>query len=597
MKQSYHPAWDLEVIFPGGSRSHEFRTYMDGIKVGLEHFYILVDGYIPSEQETNQPQLGEVIEKYAKLKKQFSEASAFISCLSAQDMQDEQANVLVAERSELGATFSGGVTKLIEKCALIDDQSWDNMMKQSHLKAVSYVLSEARDEAKDKLPIDQEMLINDLSVDGYQGWGQMYDVIVGNMNVAIKEDGETNDYSVGQAANKLNDPKRSVRKHVFEQLDKSWRGHGDLFGQTLNHLAGFRIQTYKHRGWDDILKEPLTINRMKQTTLDVMWKAISDHKPAFISYINRKAELLEIDKLSIYDIEAPLTSTEEKLSYTDGANFIVNHFRKFSPKMADFAQMAFEKRWIEAEDRDGKRPGGFCTSFPDSEQTRIFMTYSGTASNIATLAHELGHAYHQHVMNDMHALNQGYAMNVAETASTFAEMVVADASVQNAKDKDEKIGLLEDKIQRSVAFFMNIHSRFIFEQRFYEERKDGMVPVTRLNELMVEAQKEAYCDSLSEYDPTFWSSKLHFHITGVPFYNFPYTFGYLFSLGIYAHAQEQGDSFEDDYIALLRDTGRMNVEELAARHLDVDLTQPDFWEHAIQLCIQDVEEFMSLTAE
>src|SRR5690625_6835351 len=177
---------------------------------------------------------------------------------------------------------------------------------------------------------------------------------------------------------------------------------------------------------------------MKQTTLEVMWKTITDHKQAFISYINRKAELLEIEKLSIYDIKAPLTSTEENVNHTDGANFIVNHFRKFSPKMADFAQMAFEKRWIEAEDRDGKRPGGFCTSFPDSEQTRIFMTYSGTASNIATLAHELGHAYHQHVMNDMHALNQGYAMNVAETASTFAEMVVADASVQKAKDKSEE---------------------------------------------------------------------------------------------------------------------------------------------------------------
>jgi len=596
MKQSYHPAWDLEVIFPGGSRSHEFRIYMDEIKVGLEHFSTLVDDYRPGKQETNYSQLVEIVEAYAKIKKQFSEAAAFISCLSAQDMQDEQANILVAERSGLGAELSGVVTKLVEKCVLINDQSWDNLMKQSDLKEVAYVLNEARDEAKEKLPIEQEMLINDLSVDGYEGWGQMYDAIVGNINVAIKEDGETNFYSVGQATNKLNDPNRSVRKHVFEQLDKVWRDQGGLFGQTLNHLAGFRIQKYKHRGWTEILKEPLTINRMKQTTLDVMWKAITDHKPTFIKYIDRKAEIIEIDKLSIYDIEAPLTSTEEKLSYTEGAHFIINHFRKFSPKMADFAQMAFEKRWIEAEDRDGKRPGGFCTSFPDSEQTRIFMTYSGTAANIATLAHELGHAYHQHVMNDMNALNQGYAMNVAETASTFAEMLVADASVKNAINKDEKISLLEDKIQRSVAFFMNIHSRFIFEQQFYEERKAGMVSVTRLNELMVEAQKEAYCNSLSEYDPTFWSSKLHFHITGVPFYNFPYTFGYLFSLGIYAHAQEQGDTFEEDYIALLRDTGRMNVEELAMKHLNVDLTQPDFWEHAIQLCIQDVEEFLSLTA-
>src|SRR5699024_5332251 len=156
------------------------------------------------------------------------------------------------------------------------------------------------------------------------------------------------------------------------------------------------------------------------------------------------------------------------------------------------------------------------------------MTYSGTSSNIATIAHELGHAYHQHVMDAIHGLNQGYAMNVAETASAFAEMIVADASDQSEQNEEEKIAVLENKIKRSIALFMNIHARFIFEQRFYEERKEGMVPVDRLDELMVEAQKEAYCDSLDEYDAKFWSSKLHFHITGVPFYNFPYTFGYLF---------------------------------------------------------------------
>src|SRR5699024_1609057 len=262
--------------------------------------------------------------------------------------------------------------------------------------------------------------------------------------------------------------------------------------------------------------------------------------------------------------------------------------------MADFAKMAFEKRWIEAEDRAGKRPGGFCTSFPNSEQTRVFMTYSGTASNIATLAHELGHAYHQHVMNDVHGLDQGYAMNVAETASTFAEMIVADASVNSAEDNTEKRALLADKIERSIAFFMNIHSRFLFETRFYEERKSGPVSVNRLTELMVEAQKEAYADAIDDYNPHFWASKLHFHITGVPFYNFPYTFGYLFSLGIYAHAKKQGGDFEDDYIALLRDTGRMTVEELAMKHLNIDLRQPAFWENAIQLCVDDVNEFLAL---
>jgi oligoendopeptidase F len=223
------------------------------------------------------------------------------------------------------------------------------------------------------------------------------------------------------------------------------------------------------------------------------------------------------------------------------------------------------------------------------------MTYGGTANNVSTLAHELGHGYHQHVMNDMPALAQQYAMNVAETASTLAEMIVSEAAVKKASTDEERIILLEDKIQRTIAFFMNIHARFIFETNFYEERSKGLVSVERLNELMVSAQKKAFKDSLSSYHPHFWAAKLHFYSTEVPFYNFPYTFGFLFSAGIYAKAQEAGPAFEDQYISLLRDTGSMTVEELAQKHLGVDLSQPDFWQSAVDMAIEDVKQFMALT--
>src|SRR5699024_11059182 len=590
----YDPTWDLDVIFPGGSESEQFRTYLTTLEEALDELASIVDAFDPSEEKALSYELSEIVTKLELSMKKQREAFAFISCLSAQNVHDRQADLLVGRRNELNARMGSIKTSFDQKLVQITDDAWEELLKTKPLSEVSYVLNEYRTHAKEKLPVEQEVLINDLAIDGYQGWSQMYDTIVGQMEVEIEEDGDVRSYSVGQAANKLSNPDRKVRKHVFEELDKAWSQQSELFGQTLNHLAGFRLQTYKHRGWDNVLKEPLSINRMKQETLDVMWSTIAENKQPFVNFLNKKADLLGLDKLSMYDIGAPVSEAVQSYTYTEGAQFIVNHFKKFSPKMADFAEMAFEKRWIEAEDRSGKRPGGFCTSFPDSEQTRIFMTYSGTASNIATLAHELGHAYHQHVMNDVNGVNQRYAMNVAETASTFAEMIVADAAVNTAQTKDEKIALLEDKIRRSVAFFMNIHARFIFEQRFYEERKQGLVPVQRLNELMVEAQKEAYCDAVTDYDDMFCASKLHFHITGVPFYNFPYTFGYLFSLGLYAHAKQQDDSFEEDYIALLRDTGRMSVEELAMKHLGIDLTKPEFWEEAIQLCRNDVDEFLSL---
>jgi oligoendopeptidase F len=200
-------------------------------------------------------------------------------------------------------------------------------------------------------------------------------------------------------------------------------------------------------------------------------------------------------------------------------------------------------------------------------------------------------------MDGLPMFNQHYAMNVAETASTFAEMIVSDALVQNAQTKEEKIALLADKIQRSIAFFMNIHARFLFETQFYELRKQGTIEAEEISALMEKAQREAFMDSLSSYHPYFWASKLHFYITGVPFYNFPYTFGYMFSTGIYAIAKREGTSFAAKYDALLRDTGCMNVEQLATKHLGVDLTQPDFWEDAMKLAIQDVEDFLALTED
>jgi pepF/M3 family oligoendopeptidase len=480
MQTTYNPTWDLDIIFPGGSSSEAFHTYIDNMEQEMGELSQIVSEFNPK-----QPDISGVVDKMEKKMKKLGETFAFVSCLSAQNVKDEKANLLVGKRNELKAEMGTIQTNFQQKLVLIDDRVWHGILKQPEIKELAFVLNEKREQAQALLPADQEILINDLAVDGYHAWGQMYDTLVGKMSVQLNLDGKVKSYSVGQAANMLSHPDRTVRKHVFEQLDQSWKEQIDSFEQTLNHLAGFRLQKYKHRNWHSILKEPLAINRMEKETLDAMWTAITNNKQHFVKYLQKKADLLGLDQLSMYDVGAPLTNTVKKLSYTDGAAFIVKHFKSFSPKMADFAEMAFEKRWIEAEDRAGKRPGGFCTSFPDSEQTRIFMTYSGSPSNVATLAHELGHAYHQHVMNDVNGLNQGYAMNVAETASTFAEMIVADASVKGAQNKAEKMALLDDKLQRSVAFFMNIHARFLFETRFYEERKQGMVAGKRLNGLMV----------------------------------------------------------------------------------------------------------------
>lgn len=589
--QGVDKTWDLDSFFKGGSQSEEFKGYIEKLSQSLRAFQDMTDAFEPPETPADAGRLTALLDAFEQNSVKLQQAGAFVSCLQAQNISDQKANEHKSFMHQLVADFQSSLVTLDHKLVEIDQGVWEELLKTPGLREVSYILNERRERVAEKLSPDKEKLIGSLAVDGYHAWDDLYHIVVGKMTIPFEE----KQLSVGQAENMMSHQDRTVRKTVFERINHAWEREQDIFSSTLNHLAGFRLETYKARGWQDVLKEPLQINRMKKETLDTMWQVIIENKQPFVQFLNRKASMLGLEKLNWYDVEAPIGSAGKEYSYDEAANLIVSQFSTFGRKLSAFTEKAFRDRWIEAEDRSGKRVGGFCTSFPDSGESRIFMTFSGSASNVSTLAHELGHAFHQEAMLNVRPLNRSYAMNVAETASTFAEMIVADATVNQAETKEEKLVLLEDKVQRSVAFFMNIHARFLFETRFYEERKRGIVPADRLNELMEEAQKEAFCGALDEYHPLFWASKLHFHITRVPFYNYPYTFGYLFSLGIYALALEEKNTFEEKYIALLRDTASMTVEDLAMKHLGADITKRDFWENAIKLAVQDAETFLQMT--
>ncbi|MEF3304399.1 M3 family oligoendopeptidase [Paenibacillus sp. GYB003] len=591
----YSLVWDLDVFFPGGSGSAEFAQFLQRMERDVEQFRQAVLAAAGAGAVADRGTIAGLVERMQNVTLMLREADSFASCLAAENQHDKKAVQLAGRISSLNASFTSALTRFDQLLRQIPDGDWAALLQEEPFRAIAYPLDERRRLAMEKLAPEQESLIADLAVDGYHGWEEAYNTAVGKFKIDFDENGKSVSLSAGQAANKLHSPNRDVRVRLFADWEKAWADSADYAADALNRLAGFRLQVYKHRGWDSVLKEPLAINRMSEKTLNVMWDVIDRNKAPFVDYLRRKADMFGLGSLSWHDVDAPVGTSAKEVPFDEAARMIVSQFRSFSPKMADFAEMAFEKRWIEAEDRPGKRPGGFCTSFPIKGETRIFMTYANTASNVATLAHELGHAYHQHVMNDMPALAQEYAMNVAETASTFAEMIVADAAVGQAENREERLALIEDKIQRSVAFFMNIHARFLFETEFYERRKQGLVGVDQLCELMEDAQRRAYKEALGEYHPHFWASKLHFYITGVPFYNFPYTFGYLFSSGIYAVAQREGAAFEDKYVSLLRDTGSMTVERLAEKHLGVDLTQPDFWQGAVDLAVRDVNQFMEMT--
>ncbi|MEB5879480.1 M3 family oligoendopeptidase [Enterococcus hirae] len=596
---TYSLNWDLDSIFSGGSDSPALNERLEQLEKQINTYYQSVNQWDHSVSTNDE--LTTLIKQQETITEGFSQCNSYITALLSANVKDTQAKLLSGKLYALLPRWQSADTILSKKFAEISDNNWQTLLQTDAFSLIAFRMNEIRRDGHRLLSEAEENIINTLSLDGLNAWSSHYDTIVGTIVIPFEENGKVTDLSAGQAFNKMmGDPDPLVREKLFIAWEKAWQEKTSLLSDTLNHLDGFRLSTYKLHGMNDYLQKPLEYNRLKKETLDVMWATIQKNKQPLVDYLTRKANLFGKEKMEWQDQDAPIILgdlKEKTFTFDEAASFIIENFQKFSPKMATFAQSAFEKSWIEAEDRPGKRPGGYCTELPETQESRIFMTYSNSVNEVATLAHELGHAFHSSIMWDLPALNRDYAMNVAETASTFAELIVADATLKAAKTKEEKINLLDTKLQNALAMFMNIHSRFIFENRFYSARQEGLVSEEEITQMMVEAQKEGYHDALATYHPHFWAAKLHFFIDDVPFYNFPYTFGYLFSLGIYAYANKKGTSFEQEYIELLRDTASMTTEELAQKHLGVDLTKPDFWQAGIDMVLEDINSFMTLSEE
>ena len=455
----YALTWDLDSIFPGGSQSKELTARMDLLAEQLNEYQTKVKNFAVKDDAVAE-NLTNLLNLREKIANGFSQCSSFLNALMSADVTDVDAKIRYSKLTTLSPIFQLSETILAKKFTEIDDENWASLLEKDTLKTVAFRLSEIRRDGNELLSEEAENIINTLSLDGLNAWSQHYDTLVATIEIPFTdENGKLQQLSAGQAFNKMmGDPNPEVRATLFATWEKVWGEKSELFGDTLNHLDGFRLSTYKLHGVTDYLKQPLEYNRMSKATLDAMWSTIQKNKQPIVDFLTRKAQLFGKEKMEWQDQDAPIIldgMKERTFTYDEAAAFILENFRKFSPKMADFAQMAFEKSWIEAEDRPGKRPGGYCTELPETQESRIFMTYSNSINEVATLAHELGHAFHSSVLWDIPRLNQDYAMNVAETASTFAELIVADATLKGATSKAEKINLLDAKMQNAIAMFMN----------------------------------------------------------------------------------------------------------------------------------------------
>jgi len=595
--QKYAITWDLESLYPRPDTA-EFKALIDQFKADLSVLAAESES-LPSPTRDHAATWGDFLERVEKLFAYSCDLGAFVGCYSAADAENKAYMQVEAILGATGPERNQVFTNLELAFRGVSDEELKSFASgDPRLNNILFFLQDSRANAQFRLEKDLEMLSAELGVDGIHAWGRLYDRISGELKVELMQKGELVKKSPGQVRLDLLD--RATRENNFFALEKAWGKLADTSADCLNHLAGTRLSRYKRLKTQDHLDAPLRYNRMQRQTLETMWDVISQRKQVLLKFFERKAQLLGIEKLAWYDQLAPLPQAAisgDTLTWDDACDTIIESFDEFSRELGDFARMSFKDRWIEAENRSGKRQGGFCTGLPVRKQSRIFMTYKGSADDMSTLAHELGHAYHSYVLKTQPYFLQDYPMNLAETASTFAEAILGGRRLQNTKSAGEKLGILNNMLTDSVAFLMNIHARFLFENQFHQERAEAELSSERLTEMMLAAQKEAYCDAFSQWQTTFWVSKLHFYISGLPFYNFPYTFGYLLSLGLYSTAKDFGAKFPEKYRELLIATGSMNAEEAVKKTLGFDLTQPEFWNRSIDVIDRNVADFLATSEE
>ena len=456
----------------------------------------------------------------------------------------------------------------------------------------SFLLRNMKEDAKYVLDEKVEEALAKMNLSGGSAWENLQAYLTSTVEADYR--GEKRNLSA--VRNLAYDPDPAVRKDAYDAEIACYDKIKDAISFSLNSLKLQVTTECEMRKAGSPLEMTLRASRMQRSTLDAMITAIEEYLPVFWKYLRAKAKLLGYEGgLKWWDLFAPMGKNTATYTVEDAKKYLLDHFRPFAPDMADMMEHAFDDAWIDFYPHPGKVGGAFCANVASIKQSRVLTNFDGSFSDIVTLAHELGHAYHGMMIENHRPLNLDYSMPVAETASTFNETVVMNAALDEATDDEVKMGLLESQLQDTTQIMCDIMSRYWFETAVFEKAKDGFAFADELCAMMKEAQKRAYGDGLDPetLHPYMWVCKSHYYSSGLSFYNWPYAFGGLFAAGLYARYRKEGASFVPKYRALLKATTVACAEDVA-KMADIDLGDVNFWRDSLEIFKQRVELFLEL---
>ena len=572
--------WSLKEIYPS-FESEEFKRDFERFSNFREVFNSLT-------LEDNLESIKAAIEALEEFSVLSSRLGNYINLTLTANTTDETANKYRTLFGNAYAALNSAYTKVYKFIGSVET----DITSDENLKDYEFYFAEAKQQYKHLLSDELEDVIAKFSISGGDGWEQLFEAMTSGVEGEFKGEKVT----LSEIRNMAYDADATVRKEAYETELKMYDTIKEPIAFALNNIKQQVLTETSLRGFESPLAQTLEASRMSRKTLDALLEAIREYLPQFRAYLKHKAALLGHENgLPFYDLFAPIGESSRRFTIEESKEFLLENFKGFSEDLAQMTKEAYENNYIDFLPRKGKVGGAFCSNLPFIKQSRILTNFSGSLSDVVTIAHELGHAYHGLHIENHRVLNQEYSMPVAETASTFNENIVMNTVISEASDA-EKVALLESQLQDTTQIIVDIYSRYLFESSVFENREKSFMFSKDLEQLMLDAQKEAYGDGLDPdaMHPYMWACKPHYYSSGLSFYNFPYAFGGLFSKGLYAIYQEQPEGFVEKYQELLRATTVTSAED-TAKVLGVDVTDSAFWKKALAQVADNIEQFIALT--
>lgn len=594
------PRWNLSNVYPA-LNSPELSADIARVKADLqslkayfaEHAADLAPGNAPA---TLHAALTHVINELNQISERAGTVRAYIYSFVATDSYNTEARQMLSRFEQVGVEAQIVQQQALRLIGALGDDLESILALGGVPAEHAFALREIVERSKFLMSPAEEELAAKLSPSSSNAWSKLQGTITSQLTVDFELNGETQKLPMPALINLRSHPDPEVRRRAYEAETAAWKTVEESLAAALNGVKGTTIVLNRRRGYRDDLHPSIIDARIDEQTLEAMLGAMHDSFPMFERYFKAKAAKLGKEKLAWWDLFAPLGKTDTTFTFEQAREFVVSNFRKFSPQLADFAQRAFDNAWIDAEQRPGKRGGAFCMGVPGVKESRVLCNFDGSLDQVFTIAHELGHAFHNECAFQANKtpLQTNTPMTLAETASIMCETIILQAALKETTDPQEELAILETSLNSDSQVIVDIYSRYLFEKEVFERRAQSELSAQDFCEIMARAQRTTYGEGLDEnLQPYMWTWKPHYYYSGLSFYNYPYAFGSLFGIGLYAIYQQRGEAFVPDYVNLLASTGEGTAAELAAR-FGIDIRSRKFWQDSLNVIGERIERYAAL---